>query len=329
MQFRLGSIPVRVRAPFFFMVLLLGAGTRDEGRDGRAILIWGAIVFGSVLLHELGHALVGRAFGLSPQIELHAMGGTTSWTSGRDVGNARSIAISLAGPFAGFALGVPLLVATHMGVLAPHTELARGALTQLLWVNIGWGIVNLVPMLPLDGGNVMRSLLQIVTKGKGEKAACIVSIVFAGAMLLFGLALRWIWFAMLGGLYMASNIQGLRAVSNNRVANASLAAAIQQAYRALDAHDGAAAISVLGPAIVPGVSQELRQVALRLFAYALLLEGQWGALLPMLETERMIIGVGELERYATTARELGRSEEAARIDSVIASMRPRMANDFS
>jgi hypothetical protein len=272
---------------------------------------------------------VGRAFGLTPQIELHGMGGTTSWVHGRDVGHARSIAISLAGPFAGFALGIPVLIAMRMELLQPQHILARYALTQLLWVNIGWGVINLVPMLPLDGGNVMRSFLHIVTKGKGEKAARIVSIVFASAMALVGLLFAHPWFAMLGGLFAYSNVQALRATSGGRIADATLAAAIEQAYRALDAHDGASAIAILRPAIVPQASSELRKVALRLFAYALLLEGEWSTLLPMLESERMLLGIGELERYANTARELGCSEEAARIDSLIATMRPRMANDFS
>jgi len=328
-KFRLGSIPVRVHGFFLIMILALGAGATDQSKpDVRALLIWGVIVFASVLLHELGHALVGRAFGLSPQIDLHGMGGTTSWISGRDVGHARSIAISLAGPFAGFAIGIPLYILNHKGILAPQGALASNALRQLLWVNIGWGIINLIPMLPLDGGNVMRSFLHLVTKGNGEKAARVVSIALAGVMVFIGLSSSGMWFAMLGGLFMYSNIQALRAVSRYRIASAAEAAAIQEAYRALEAHDGAAAIGALNPVLASPVSPEHRQVGLRLFAYALLLEGQWGALLPVLENERMVIGLDELERYANTARELGRAEDAARIESLVATMRPRMANDF-
>ena len=60
------------------MAVVLGA--RLQRPD--LIAIWVAIVFISVLVHELGHALVGRMFGLDPQIELHGMGGTTSWVNG-------------------------------------------------------------------------------------------------------------------------------------------------------------------------------------------------------------------------------------------------------
>ena len=97
---RLGGIPVRIRGLFLVMAGVLGMS--QGGPD--VVAVWIAIVFVSVLVHELGHALVGRMFGLAPQIELHAMGGTTSWIEPREIGHARGIAISLAGPFAGFAI---------------------------------------------------------------------------------------------------------------------------------------------------------------------------------------------------------------------------------
>ena len=166
MILRLGSIPVRVRGPFLFLALVLGA--RLQRPD--LIAIWVAIVFVSVLVHELGHAFVGKVFGLSPQIELHGMGGTTSWVDGRDVGHARSVAISLAGPFAGFALAGLLVLASRFG-FKPHGAVGAKAFEMALEVNLTWGIFNLMPMLPLDGGNVVRSALNGLTKGRGEKAA--------------------------------------------------------------------------------------------------------------------------------------------------------------
>ncbi|AKU95152.1 hypothetical protein AKJ09_01816 [Labilithrix luteola] len=328
MQFRLGSIPVRVRAPFLLLVLLLGASLQDENghTDARALLAWAIIVFVSVLVHELGHALVGRAFGLQPAIELHGMGGATSWQDPKDVGHARRIAISLAGPFAGFVLGGLIFAAARYGLTEP-TPMVAVIVRMALWVNVGWGILNLIPMLPLDGGNVMRSFLQIVTKGNGEKPARYVSIGVGGLGLLYALSTHGMWGAFLCGLFMYTNVQALR-TGDSRVANVALGSAIQQAYAALDAHDGARAIALLRPALVPQASEELRQIGLRLFAYALMLEGEWAMLVPMLESERLLIGSGELERYAKTARELGRTDDASRLDQLIASMRPRMANDF-
>lgn len=329
MQFRLGSIPVRVRFPFFLMVLLLGGTMRDESgrQDPRLLLLWGAIVFVSVLVHELGHALVGRSFGLTPWIELHGMGGTTSWAPGPELGHGRRIAVSLAGPFAGFVLGGIVFAASRYA-LVPSTSLGRFTVDQLLWVNIGWGIINLVPMLPLDGGNVMRGVLQILTRGRGEKAARVVSIGIAGLLLLYAFTAQQIWLGFLGALFVFSNVQALR-TTDVRAADAVMARAIQEAYGALDAQDGERAIALLRPALAAAdVSNELRAMGLRLLAYGLMLEGHWSELLPMLEKERLLVGSAELERFAKTARELERTDDADRIDALVRSMQPRMANEF-
>lgn len=301
--------------------------TDETGRqDPRRLLIWAAIVFVSVLVHELGHALMGRAFGLKPWIELHGMGGTTAWMPGPELGHGRKIAVSLAGPFAGFALGVLVLGVTKF-LQVPDTGLGRFALRQALWVNFGWGVINLVPMLPLDGGNVMRGVLGVLTGGRGEKAARIVSLVVAGSLVVYAVNAQQLWLGFLGALFVYTNVQALR-TGPRRTADAALATAIQEAYAALDTQDGAKALALLRPALTPDVSTDLRAIALRLLAYALLLEGDWSELLPMLEKERVLVGIEELERFAHTARQLERPAEADRIDALVRSMQPRMANDF-
>src|ERR1700722_9225169 len=107
LAFRLGSIPVQVHGSFLLVVVLLGM----LGGDPSGILLWIVVVFIGVLLHELGHALVGRSFGLTPQIDLIGFGGLTSWGDGKSaLGPPKRIAISLAGPFTGIAIGIGTLV---------------------------------------------------------------------------------------------------------------------------------------------------------------------------------------------------------------------------
>src|ERR1700722_19012492 len=107
LAFRLGSIPVQVHGSFLLVVVLLGM----LGGDPSGILLWIVVVFVGVLLHELGHALVGRSFGLTPQIDLVGFGGLTSWAAGgAELGPPKRIAISLAGPFTGIAIGLGTLV---------------------------------------------------------------------------------------------------------------------------------------------------------------------------------------------------------------------------
>jgi Zn-dependent protease len=305
---------------FLFMAVVLGA--RLERPD--LIAIWVAVVFVSVLVHELGHALIGRAFGLTPQIELHGMGGTTSWVEPRDVGHARSMAISVAGPFAGFLIAAALLLATRLG-LSPENLHARVALKIAFEVNFFWGVFNLAPMLPLDGGNVMRSGLHLVTKGRGEKPARIISLAMGILVIAYAAYARELWLGALGAFFTWANVQGYRQ-ADTRSADAPLAQAIQKAYVALERHDGAHAIELLRPVIVAQASEELRAIALRIYSYALLIEGLWEELLPMLEKNAALIGAEEMDRYASTARELGRLVEAERIASLVP--RPRRANDF-
>jgi Zn-dependent protease len=321
MAFRIGNIPVRVHGSFFLITLLLAAG--GDFNFAR-MAIWVVVVFASVLWHELGHAVCGRAFGLAPQIDLHGMGGTTSWESGRDVSTGRGILISLAGPIAGILVGTLALVLQRFG-LTPRSELGLTAVRAIIWVNAGWGVLNLVPMLPLDGGNVMKGVLDWITGGKGEKPARYASIVIAALALVGSLMIQWTWTAMLSGLFAFRNIQALRQGSRVRV-DAPLALAIDEAYQALDKQDGARAIEVLRPALSPEAAPELRQLAVRLYAYALLLEGQWAELLGLLETAREQIGLEEMARFETTARELGHVDEADKIRALASP--PRFLTDF-
>ena len=117
MRFRLAGFPVEIHPSFFILAVLLGLGAGDV----RLILLWVAVVFVSILTHELGHAIVGRSYGLQPQIRLYSMGGVTSWSSGRRLTPRQSILVSLAGPAAGLALGGILV-----SVLEPGGSGVRG-----------------------------------------------------------------------------------------------------------------------------------------------------------------------------------------------------------
>ncbi|MBS2014085.1 MAG: hypothetical protein JST00_14440 [Deltaproteobacteria bacterium] len=324
MQFRLGSIPVRVRFPFVVLSLVFASA---RGNEPKTIAIGVAMIFLAVMVHELGHALVGKAFGLTPQIELHGLGGATSWAvpPEKPLGSGRSILVSLAGPFAGFAL-YGLAVVLSRTAFDPKHPIAELAMFWIRVACLGWGIANLVPMMPLDGGNVMRSVLDLLTKGKGEKPARVISIGVAGLVLMFAGATRNLWVGFAAALFTFWNMQALRQV-DTRLADPALGEAIAKAYPALEREDGAAAIAVIEPALSPHASRDLLASAMRILAYAHLIEGNWEKLMLLLEAQRELIGAEELERYARTARELGRTVEADRIERFVP--RARAANDFA
>jgi Zn-dependent protease len=170
LRFSLFGFPVRIH-PLFLIVAALFGLSGPEPDLGRAA-VWIAVVLVSVLVHELGHAFAARTVGAQPTIDLYALGGLTAFAPPRPLGRWQSVGISLAGPFAGFLLGVLVLSGSaalgadrpspFVNADAPLIDVIIGA---SIWVNLYWGMVNLLPILPLDGGNVVRSLLP----GDGER----------------------------------------------------------------------------------------------------------------------------------------------------------------
>jgi Zn-dependent protease len=279
LKFRLGNIPVRVHLSFLITTVIL---QMNAIQDLRTVAMWLGIVFVSILVHELGHALAGKAFGLAPEIDLHGMGGTTSWSAGRKLSHGKSILVSLAGPGLGMLFGGALwLVATQTPLLrvdGPALEpsegqkLAAQAFGMALVVNVGWGVFNLLPILPLDGGNVLRSLLNLATKDRGERPARIVGIVLGlavgiGAYLWLG---SW-WIALLGALFAVQNFRVLRDLGA-RDADRALAQPLEDAYEALKREDGAAVLAIAEPILAQARTDEMRAEAIHLLAYGLLLE---------------------------------------------------------
>jgi Zn-dependent protease len=318
MNLKIGSIPVRVQGWFILMALLLGANQRDPVLLG----MWVAVVVVSVVVHELGHALIGKAFGLTPRIVLHGMGGATSFdppkpgeASRGELSTGKSIVISLAGPFAGFLLGGLVLLVKIAGFRPTH-PLALYALSLVLTVNIGWGIFNLLPMLPLDGGNVMKAILNAISKKNGERIARVISIVIAAGIALYAVTGQQWWILYLGVLFAFRNVQALRQSGQMEV-DQGLADAIKQGYDALDRSQPREAIAALRPALEMPATIDLKQIGLRVYVIALIREGVFGEAMAVIERERALIGTEDLGRYAQLMRELERPDDAAQIDELL------------
>ncbi len=158
-RFRALGFPVRVEPTFFLTVAVALLFRLSDGGPLLFAFTWGAVLFVSILTHELGHALVARRLQVPVgTISLHALGGQVE--TGRTT-PGRSLLVSLAGPAAGLSLGLLTLGVVPFAVGNP---IGAEIVEDLLWVNLGWSFFNLLPLYPLDGGNALRSGLSLVMR---------------------------------------------------------------------------------------------------------------------------------------------------------------------
>jgi len=248
-NFQLLGFSVRIHPLFWLMSFLLGFGGGE--RDAFAILTWILVVFVSILIHELGHALMFRRFGEPAYIVLHWMGGLavpgddaprSSWSSfsssnfgRRSHTPAEHILISFAGPAAGFIFAAFVVI----GVFAsggsvrvivgenyiPWCDVRLGGamlgndnlgllVRFLLFVNIWWGLMNLLPVIPLDGGQIAQQLMIVNDPWGGTVRALWLSIIVAAAIaVLGGLVFRDMFIALMFASLAISNYLTLQQVS--------------------------------------------------------------------------------------------------------------------
>lgn len=166
-----GRVPIAIH-PFFWLFAVLIGYLNSGSIVGT--LIWIGIILLSVLFHEFGHALTALAFKQSAQIQLVALGGVTSF-DGPKLKFWKQFLIVLDGPIAGFVL---FLIAT-LFLSAPLSPVVRGVVVTIQMVNLFWSIINLLPVLPLDGGQLLRIALEGFFSVKGFKASLLIGMTFA------------------------------------------------------------------------------------------------------------------------------------------------------
>jgi stage IV sporulation protein FB len=181
------------------------------------VVFWVACVFVSILVHEYGHGLTAKAFHASPSIILWGLGGLCETHSSRQTPLQRLIVV-LSGPGAGFVLCFLVMVvaslifgitpAEHLSVIEklvgihPQLDDYRAAFMKLrsesnqeiYWnlvqINLLWGLVNLLPIWPLDGGRVSEIALSAINRSQGARWGHIVSLLVAGSLAVLAASFR-------------------------------------------------------------------------------------------------------------------------------------------
>src|SRR5579859_6498493 len=203
---RLFGIDFRIHITFLFLLAIVVALAWSAGGSGVREVALTVIIFGSVLLHELGHALVGNHVGLPARsITLLPIGGVTvsePRANGRPPAPTADIAVALAGPavnvvLGGVALLMVLSFVPEAQVWTRPWVVATNLPRAFVWANLFLAGFNLLPAYPMDGGRVLRALLaQRMDFTRATQWAAKLGQLFAMVFIVAGL---WnVWLMMIG-----------------------------------------------------------------------------------------------------------------------------------
>jgi Zn-dependent protease len=226
-RFHLFGIDVRVKFWFWFATLLF-CGEMDT----KSAMIWVAVCFVSILLHEFGHVIAYRLFGTNGYAVLYAFGGLA--VPDQEIrGTLARFVVSMAGPVAGFCLAAAVAGLAYASGINVHftwhhflpsisawpdvnqsnvvrfqsTYLWYVLLNDLLYVNFFWGLFNLLPVFPLDGGHAAGAIFERYDRYNGMRTAYAVSAVTSGLLVLVGVFAQSLYLILLFGVLAASSAQ--------------------------------------------------------------------------------------------------------------------------
>ncbi len=208
LHFKLFGFPVTIHWMFWVITAMLFGGLEARTPNQLQLLVLSMVAaFLSILIHELGHTFLMRHYGARASILLHSMGGLAF--ADRGFTRGKSIIVSLAGPLVEIVFGLIVWELMRRGLSGPTQ--VNFFLDRFATISIYWGILNLIPIYPLDGGHIMVHVLG----PRLIKVSISISIVLAIAIGIF-LLLRENYFGGLVLCYIAfENIKRLRGQSPN------------------------------------------------------------------------------------------------------------------
>jgi stage IV sporulation protein FB len=205
------------------------------------LVIWSGAILLSILVHELGHALAMRRFGVRSRLVLYHFGGLAiadsfgAWDGARraQLTPRDSLIIAASGPCAqlllagvvfaagravGMSLDVDQYLATYLGMSVPETDLPSSAAAYaifnfIIMPSLWWALLNLLPILPLDGGNILMNALQLNNVRDARRVAHFVSIGVAVLAGIYSMQSGDTMFGMFCLMFAASNWQQLQMLS--------------------------------------------------------------------------------------------------------------------
>ncbi len=174
LKFPLLGVPVTVHWSFA-IVAFFGIGMYNTAPEIGA---WTAAVFLAVLLHESGHAFTARAYGATGvTMTLFALGGYTQWVPRETMSPGKRFIVSAAGSAVGIAAGLLILGFGRGGGYESFPVWGVAFLDTFILVGLIWGVLNWIPLLPLDGGHMLNHALAIFWQKRADTIATAISTV--------------------------------------------------------------------------------------------------------------------------------------------------------
>jgi len=204
-MFRLLGFPVHVRPGFVMMMVLIVV------LYGDSFGLWLAGSLGAfTLLHELGHAVAARRAGAQAEISLNFLAGYASYVPTRPISRLEQIGISFAGPGIQIITSAAILVAMGADLSTPSSFSNDAAMWAIWWAGPVIGLFNLVPILPLDGGNIVTNALDKVLPDRAQRIMVWFSLGVTGAFTVLAFTNdRYRGFILVIGFLLVAQLQML------------------------------------------------------------------------------------------------------------------------
>jgi stage IV sporulation protein FB len=221
LSFRLFGAPVYIKIWFWLVALVIGGE-----QEPVPLLIWLSVCFVSVLLHEFGHVAALRLFGSRSEVVLTLWGGATI-PDRSPGGTLARFVVAVSGSALGFCVAALALEAAHASgamiqfglrlylptvLILPaggHASYLYVLLNYLVYVNLYWGLVNLLPVNPLDGGHAAQAIFEQRDPWEGRRKSLMLSAVVAAAVAILGILSHSMYQVLAFGIMAALSAQAM------------------------------------------------------------------------------------------------------------------------
>ncbi|MBB5037894.1 site-2 protease family protein [Prosthecobacter dejongeii] len=199
LRFSFLGFPVVIHWVFWLTMAMLGGGFyADTSEEMQRVLVWVVAGFLSIFIHELGHALTMRHYGAQQvHIVLHGFGGYANGI--RRFSRTQDFFVSAAGPFFQIAAGVAMW--WLVDEWPPQQVLGKYFMDKFINVSLFWAVLNLFPIIPLDGGHIMQAILG----PRRQKIALIISMVCAVGFGIWALTIGQIFIVIFFAMFAFNN----------------------------------------------------------------------------------------------------------------------------